>query len=95
MFCALAAGPSNVGVSPDTSSSDLAPWAYRSFPETDYGPPQRVLLGELLRIRHYRSDPDNPSCVARIEQLRASTSAYEEEEDVPNRPSTQIMYAER
>ena len=47
-----AADPPNLGVWSDDSESDMAPPSYRSFPETDTWPPHRVLLGELIRLRH-------------------------------------------
>ena len=70
------------GVDSDSSSSDLQPWTYRSFPETDPGPMQRTLLVELLRLRECQRNPNDPACAERIARLRASINAYEEEERV-------------
>ena len=64
----------------DTSSSDLQPWTYRSSPENDPCPTQKTLLGELLRLRDCRRDPNDPACADRIARLRASINEYEEEE---------------
>ena len=83
VFRAGASGPLYVGVSSGDSGSVLAPWAYRSFQETDSCPPHRPMLEEILRLQPYQSDPNDPACAARIEHLRASIEAYEEVDAVP------------
>ena len=69
-------------------------WAYRSFPETDSRPPHRVLPDELLRLQPYQRDPNDPACAARVAQLRASISAYGNEEIVRAR-NTHLRTSER
>ena len=40
--------------------------------------PRRVLLGELIRLRPYQSDPNGPACVSRIEQMQSPIASYEQ-----------------
>ena len=71
------------GVSSDSSGAELAPWPYRSFRDTDPYPSQRALLGALIRLQPYQSDPSDPAFADRIAHLRASTASYEDEEAFP------------
>ena len=91
-----AADPTNLGEGPGDSDSDLAHWPYRSFPASDTSHSHRVSLGELLRLRPYQIDTDDPARAARIGQLTAPTAAYEQEEAAPDRnpqwrPSTRSV----
>ena len=63
----------------DDSRSDLQPWTYRSYPETDPCPTQQTFLGKLMRLRERQRDLDDPACAARIARLLASINAYGEE----------------
>ena len=86
--------PPNMGVRPDDSDPDLAPWPYRSFPETDTCHSQRVMLGEFLLHMQYLSGPNDPARAARIGKLRASIAAYGKEETAQQR-NTQLRTSSR
>ena len=69
----------------DTDGSD-APLARRSchsHPETDTWATQKTLLGELIRLGPYQSDPDDRAFAARNERIRGSITANEMDESAP------------
>ena len=68
--------------SSDDIRSGSPPSSYRYYPETDTFPPQRVLLGELLRLQICQRGPNDPACAVGIAQLRSSSATYEEDEQV-------------
>ena len=61
--------------------SSLSLWPMGSEPETEVMPTPQRLLGALLILRPYQTDPNDPACQARIDRLREEISRREREEN--------------
>ena len=70
----------------EEEESSLALRSPRSEPETEIMATARRLLGELQILRAYQTDPNDPSCAARIERLRETVTKEEHDERMRRRP---------